>query len=127
MSTLMELTEKVNCYVGMFLPGKTYGEFVALVYGFDIARDQKPLEGFKEWLVLKFGKGNNLTWGALALLGLRIVLPSFVAGPAQLHIEAIAGLTSLISEFTKDREEKGIDEILDNHKNWLHRQDWYKG
>jgi hypothetical protein len=126
MSDLLELIQKVNRYLGMFLPGKTYGEFVALIYGFDLAKGQKPLEGFKEWLVVKYGEGNNLTWSALALFGMQINLLSFVEGSSQLHKQAIEELTKLISEFDEERQKQGIKRIIDSYQDWLRNQDWYR-
>jgi len=92
MPIFLDLINEIVRYPGMFISGKTYGEFVALIYGFDAALKNEPLEGFREWLVLKYNGGNNLTWSTLILCLLKIDLPSFVSGPTELHMRAIEGL-----------------------------------
>ncbi len=104
----------------------TYGEVIALLKGFDIAKDYSPLEGFQEWLVVRANKANNFTWDGLALLVLDVKLDRFAEGKFAEHHDVIRSLIDLIKEFLADRDKRGIETIMDDHQRWLESQEWYE-
>ncbi len=126
MAEILDIIERVCRAPGMILPEGTYGEFIALLVGVDMAGDNLPLRGFKEWLILKRNGGNNLVWEALALSYLDITLGRFAETRTSEHRDIIRSLTDLVEEFLNDREERGIEEIMDAHQTWLKSQDWYR-
>ena len=38
----------------MFVPDSTYSNYVSLIIGYDLAKDNILLEGFSEWLASKY-------------------------------------------------------------------------
>ena len=86
--------------------------------------------GFREWLIVKFNYGNNLSWPALILnktFDTNIVEDIFQG--KQIDDEkskvAIDKLFQLIDEFMDERESKGLMRIFLSYDNWLKNQDWY--
>ncbi|WP_043807895.1 hypothetical protein [Desulfatibacillum aliphaticivorans] len=125
MREFLEFVDAASSRLGMYCPGKTYGEFVAMIYGFSFARNHAPLLGFREWLVMRFDGGNNMTWDGLALFIMNIRLDSYVEGDDQNHLKAVRGAANLISEFVHEREECGLRRVMVNYQNWLMAQSWY--
>ena len=108
----------------MYVVPPTFGGVCAFIDGFDSARDNGPLHGLKEWLVLRANSGNNLHWSGLAekLLGVRAEELS----PKQ-HADAILRMGLLLEEFFKYREQNGVAVIYQDYGRWLLKRKWYDG
>ena len=84
----------------------SFGQFTAYLSGVDAGTDGEALIGFREWLVVRLGDGDNLTWSGLALQlafpggwpGLRDRL----ADPEQ-NAVAVSTLFELLDEFLAER------------------------
>ena len=50
----IELFRRIKDYIGMFVPDSTYSNYVSLIIGYDLAKDNILLEGFSEWLASKY-------------------------------------------------------------------------
>ena len=46
----IELFKHIKDCIGMFVPDSTYNNYVSLIIGYDLAKDNILLEGFSEWL-----------------------------------------------------------------------------
>jgi hypothetical protein len=62
-----ELFENVKKRTGMYFQQESYAVVAAFVMGYDEAYEGGLLAGFREWLVLRVGRGENLGWVALVL------------------------------------------------------------
>jgi hypothetical protein len=112
----------------MHIPRLDYNSAVSFLLGFDSAREGEILAGFREWLIVKLGYGNNLAWSELVL---RLAYPEPGARPCELPAtdqERLVGLLfATIEEFWKLREEAGgHQELIRRHAAWLRTQDWYQ-
>lgn len=105
-----------------------YDAAVQFLLGFNAAHGGSLFEGFKEWLVVLVGKGNNLMWYELALYA---IFPC-VEAPRELlqddgHEFAIERLLSLFAQFSRERDtHRGLFRILLRHQQWLENQEWYQ-
>jgi hypothetical protein len=114
----------------MYLSNVSYETVVAFVEGYDLALHGGFLVGFREWLIVKFDDGNNLSWSALVLslmglVGERSPAPAEVKS-AEGQSAAIAFLFDTLDRFRDEREApSGLRRIYRNYENWLTRQDWY--
>ncbi|MET9093480.1 hypothetical protein ABZX72_15460 [Streptomyces cyaneofuscatus] len=82
------------------------------------------LTGFQEWLVVRLGKGHDLTWPILV----RHLTPGGWTYPlsAQTDVVAVTTLYQLIGEFFTAREQPdGLAQIFRNYQSWATTQDWY--
>ncbi|MBI2920683.1 MAG: hypothetical protein HYY18_06315 [Planctomycetes bacterium] len=106
MQSAAELFAAVRAHPGMYLMNSTFGEAVAFVDGFDIARKGRPLKGFKEWLVSRLGYGTNLHWAGLVL---SLTYPDepdpklAASKSRQAQNKALDSLFSLVDEFLSTR------------------------
>ena len=50
----IELFRHIKDRIGVFVPDSTYSNYVSLIIGYDLAKDNILLEGFSEWLVSKY-------------------------------------------------------------------------
>jgi len=50
----IELFRHIKDCIGMFVPDSTYSNYVSLIIGYDLAKDNILLEGFSEWLASKY-------------------------------------------------------------------------
>jgi hypothetical protein len=112
----------------MYIPKLDFDSAVSFLQGFNLAREGEILAGFREWLVVKVGNGNNLAWYELVL---RLAYPEPGARPDELPATDQGRLVGLLfatfEEFWKVREEAGGDrELLRRHATWLRTQDWYQ-
>jgi hypothetical protein len=128
--TFLDLFENVRARPGMYLPASTYVAAAAWVEGYDRAHEGGVLTGFREWLVVKAGGGNNLYWFALVL---ELAFPKSrnpQAEPSKTPAsekQAIDALFRLISEFWVQRSKfDGLLEIYRAYDRWLRRQSWYE-
>lgn len=125
-----ELFDRVRDRTGMYLDQRTYSVVAAFVYGYDSACQGGPLQGFREWLIVRLGNGkyNNLSWFALVL---HSAFPDAPDPQAEVHASAatethaVDVLFRLVSEFDDLRETAGLQKIYRDYDSFLRQQDWY--
>ncbi len=91
---------------GLYGLSGSFGQFAAYLNGVDDGSDGRALAGFREWLAVRLGRGNNLAWSGLVLHlafpggwpGLRERL----ADPEQ-NAVAVVTLFELLDEFLAER------------------------
>jgi hypothetical protein len=102
----------------------SYATTTAFVLGLDAGSSWSMLTGFQEWLVVRLGKGHDLTWPVLV----RHLTPGDWTHPlsAQTDVAAVTTLYRLIGEFFTAREQPdGLARIFRNYQSWTITQDWY--
>ena len=121
-----ELFEHIRTRFGMYVQEETYAAATALVLGYDLACEGGVLAGFREWLVVRLGDGQNLAWTALVL---HAAFPSttgsrqaLLASPeAQRH--AIDVLFKLLAEYESVRTgADGLKGVFLAYDRWLAQQ-----
>ena len=117
-----ELAKRPAMYVG----SSSLYAVCAFVNGFDLARDGAPLEGFREWMVLRLNRESSLVWPAMTRL---ITMPddSFRELSKEEDEECARAAMRLLSEFLAYREEVGLIKIHYDYARWLLRRRWYCG
>lgn len=115
-----ELFESVRRRPALHGLDGTYGSSVAFVLGCDAGTSGVLLAGFREWLIVRLGDGNNLSWPALVE---RIVgSAGSGADPAN-----SSDLFELLDEFLVLRDDRaGMVKIFDSYLTWLKGQEWYR-
>ncbi|AVP99111.1 hypothetical protein C7S18_18905 [Ahniella affigens] len=105
--------------LGMYLMDERYETVTSFVSGYDCACEGGMLLGFREWLVLKLGKGGNLSWTALVL---DLAFPKSRSPWTELnrgpdaHKVAVDTLFDLIDEFDQVvAQPDGLQKILLSH------------
>jgi hypothetical protein len=58
----IELFRHIKDCIGMFVPDSTYSNYVSLIIGYDLAKDNILLEGFSEWLASKYKLPTNFAF-----------------------------------------------------------------
>jgi hypothetical protein len=115
---------------GLYGLDGSYGQICAFLAGADAVTDGLPLTGFREFLVVRAGLGNNLTWQGLVL---RLAFPAVATGwPALLQTvdgnrTAVRTLFALLDEFLVTRA--GVDgpaRIVEEYQAWLEQQSWHR-
>jgi hypothetical protein len=104
---LPRLADRISRRPGMYLGGD-YGleAFCALLLGFDLARNGRPLAWLKEWLVTVVGaSANNLAWPAL------LEHAAGVRGPPQSADSNIAKANAVLQDFFRERRVRGSSAI----------------
>lgn len=124
MSTESKPFDVIRRTPSLVLHEATYDAASAFVLGFDLARQNGLLVGFREWLVLRLGYGMNLAWPALVL---RCCFDrSIGADPLRTkdeHRLAIESMFNLIDQFLTERERQdGLRRILVAYDSFLDRQ-----
>src|SRR5687767_7604818 len=100
-----ELFAKVRERTGMYFQEQTYAVVAAFVLGYDQACEGGVLTGFREWLVMRIGRGSNLTWPPLVL---HAAFPESVSPQEAVHMSpsaqkhAIETLFHLIAQFDEE-------------------------
>jgi hypothetical protein len=124
------LFENIHRRPGLYGLDGSYAQFCAFVSGVDHGNDGALLTGFREWLVTRAGKGNNLTWPALVR---HLAFPGTdrpAAAPTdspQTNQAAADRLFALLAEFFDLRAEHGgVVKIFDGYLAWLRTQSWYE-
>jgi hypothetical protein len=115
---------------GLYGLDGSYAQFCVFIDGVDYGNDRGLLTGFREWLVLRAGKGDNLIWRALVL---HLALPGEAQpsrepsdGPEANEI-AVDTLFALLDEFLGWREEpRKLIEVFDQYLTWRRAQSWYR-
>ncbi|WP_157978990.1 MULTISPECIES: hypothetical protein [Nocardia] len=123
-----QLFVEISKRPGIYGLDGSFGQFVAFLNGVDAGNDWRLLTGFREWLVVRLGDGNNLVWSGLVL---HLAFPSqqsgwreLVADPQDNRI-AVDMLFGLLDEFLTRRTEHGeLVRIFDEYLTWLKAQSW---
>ncbi|WP_314203432.1 hypothetical protein [Capnocytophaga bilenii] len=58
----VELFKQIKKNIGMFVPNGIYSEYVSLLIGYDLAKDNVLLKGFTEWLSSKYRLPSNFAF-----------------------------------------------------------------
>jgi hypothetical protein len=125
------LVEHLEKRPAMFGLDGSFREVSIFLEGVDVARDGTLFCGFREWLIVEVGGGNNLSWKALVL---KLALPgraSYPGGarglsPADDQV-AVSALFDAIRRYRQMRETpNGLARIFASYLTWLRRQEWYK-
>lgn len=121
-----QLVEALRTRAGLYVGRVTYESLCSFVGGFDLARDGAPLAGFREWLIVRARRGDNLHWAGLVRI---LAVPS--AGPQELSAEqdqvCCQALLSLLTEYLAYRQAVGITKVHYDYARWLLRHRWYTG
>ncbi len=101
----------------------SYAQFCVFVDGVDYGNDGALLAGFREWLVTRAGKGDNLVWRSLVL---HLAFPGDnrpCADPRdspETNRVAVDLLFALLDEYLVLRaEHDGLVKIFDGYLGWL--------
>jgi hypothetical protein len=115
---------------GLYGLDGSYGQFCAFLTGADAVADGLPLTGFREFLVVRLGDGNNLTWAGLVL---RLAFPAARTGWPDLARTpegdrmAVRTLFRLLDEFLTTRADvDGPARIVEEYEAWLNTQSWHR-
>jgi hypothetical protein len=103
-----------------------YDAAAAFVSGWDFASDLGLLTGFREWLIVRLGTGNNLHWSALVL---HVAFPKDAdaqaaatrSAKAQRH--AVDTLFKLIDEFDQVKS-TGLGKVFIAYEKLSARRKW---
>ena len=113
----------------MFFQEPSYAAAAAFVLGYDFACEGGVLHGFREWLIVRLGFGNNLAWSALVL---EVAFPGpgnpleSVHSSSANEKHAIEVLFQLLREFDEKRGTRdGLRRIFFEYDRWLTTQEWY--
>ncbi|MCX5497935.1 TniQ family protein [Streptomyces sp. NBC_00053] len=103
----------------------SFATMTAFVLGLDAGNSWNMLSGFQEWLVVRLGRGHDLTWPVL----IRHLTPGGWVHPltAQADTEAVITLHRLLGEFFDAREQpNGLAKIFRDYQEWLTTQAWHQ-
>lgn len=119
--SLPHLLEDFRKRPGMYIPLTSFDHVVAFIQGCDSACYGGILAGFREWLVVKLGWGNNFSWSALARNIVRNELPD------ECEDQDVERLFALLEEFWDAREVYGgLQKMFVTHDEWVKQQDWHQ-
>jgi hypothetical protein len=122
----VEVFRQLCARPGMYV-GEAQARFTtvaAWIDGFDRARSGGVLLGFREWLVVRAGGGNNFAWPALVWL-LVDRSASWPPRGQRANRKAIDVSLALFEEFVAERTKLGLRRVLLDYQRWLWRQPWY--
>ncbi|WP_020557360.1 hypothetical protein [Embleya scabrispora] len=103
----------------------SYATTTAYILGLDAGTSWNMLTGFQEWLVVRLGRGHELTW----LVLVRHLAPGGWVHPLtpRADTDAVVALHLLLSGFFDTREQpNGLALIFRNYQSWLTTQAWYQ-
>lgn len=98
----------------MYFRGDSLEAAIAYISGYDAARDFGPLQGLREWLVVRGAIGDNQAWGGVAI-------------PSSPLADTPAAVGELLCEFFRYRREVGVTKIHMDYARWLLRKRSYEG
>src|SRR5438309_712191 len=114
--------EKLRDRPGMFIPKVDFDVVAAFITGFNQATRGGLLAGFREWLVVRCGDGNNLPWPALVL---RLTFPD-AESPDRCLLQggnqkfAVDRLFDLLQAYFQEKESPdGMRRIYVRYERWL--------
>jgi hypothetical protein len=120
--------EQVAKHPGMYLPRVEFDVAAGLIQGFDLASSGGLLTGFREWLVVRVGYGNNLAWTELALRAIfaKEESPRQILPKNGIQQNAVEGLFKLLGTFWHERNlPQGLCSIYCKYQDWQEEQDWH--
>jgi hypothetical protein len=129
MTNHRSLFQDLRSRTGMFIVRPSHATVAALLLGYDLAHGGGALIGFREWLIVRLGLGNNLSWEALTL---HAAFPGAEAPEEALKSDAsqkqaVDVLLELADHYAADREKpEGLRRIYAAYERWLRSQDWYR-
>src|ERR1041385_6974806 len=113
---------------GMYVGCESFAAVCAYLDGFDRARDEGPLMGFHQWMVLRQGSGNNVHWAGLLCAEEREHKGADVADLSlEQNRRCIDTLGKLLVEVFEERRRRSVTGILHEYAKWLLRKKWYRG
>ena len=128
MQDFEELALSLCARPGMYCIDPSLAAVCAYLRGFDAARDGGPLLGFQQWLIVRRRADHNLVWEGLVLWE---AFPETRSLPTPRALDddalGIKVFASLLAAFFKERRERSVAAIFDDHTRWLRRQKWYTG
>jgi len=102
----------------MFVPNRNYNVIVAFITGYDIASDNKTLQGFSKWLTYKYKAPNNFVFSQqVKFIFQKGDIEKILSNDKEQ--ELIDFLFLLFFEFEAEREEKGLEYIYNEYKNYI--------
>jgi hypothetical protein len=108
----------------------TYGASVAFVLGCDAGTSGILLSGFREWLIVRLGDGNNLSWPGLVLqiISAESIEQNEEQPPgSDADAQRLDHLFQLLDEFLEQRDERdGMVRIYSRYIEWLKGQSWFR-
>ena len=117
MSGFDDQIRRVQRTPGMYFDECSPTIVCAWLQGYDDACEGGLLRGFREWLIVMVGTGNNLSWPALV----RDLLKSSCTTPET----ELDKLFELVIEFRTTVNSGGMRQIMIRYHEWLQRQSWY--
>lgn len=120
--------ENVLKHPSMCLPVVSFDAAVAYVEGADMVSNGGLLNGFREWLVIRVGDGDDLVWWALVLM---LAFPEADSPRVELakcddQQRLINHLFDLLEDFYQERQDEGLRKIYLDYEKWMRKQSWYK-
>lgn len=105
---------------GMYIQNVSYDTVTACIQGYDLGSETDLLKGFREWLRMQAHEGHNMHWPNLVLF---IAFSDSDSPLKELldrenHERAIQCLFDKLDEFLGEKEELGLQPILDRHNAW---------
>jgi hypothetical protein len=108
--------ERVRRYPGMYLSLVDFDGIVSFLTGYDCA-DSGALLGFREWLVVSMGEGDNFVWHRLLAMQMERL------GVATSGAVAVEFVMAVLERFwrVKSRQD-GVRQIYREYEEWVRRQ-----
>ncbi|MBK7077566.1 MAG: hypothetical protein IPH44_35255 [Myxococcales bacterium] len=108
---------------GMFLSETSFDTTVAFICGYDAALMGGLLFGFREWMITRLERGNNLAWPALVELAVKE--DPVTAASVDDDATRRTVLFDLLSQFFAERDSRdGIRSMFRGYEAWLATQSW---
>jgi len=108
----------------------TYRAGVAFILGCDVGTSGILLSGFREWLIVRLGDGNNLSWTGLVqkIIDAEHVGQGEEESPkSDTDAQRFDWLFQLLDEFLDQREKRdGMIRIYGRYIEWLKEQSWFR-
>lgn len=119
----------IRSHRGMYFIGESVDEAVAFINGFDLARNEALLLGFREWLVVRVGEGWNLSWPPMVQMFATKRAENVHQGENKRGSTARRDLVDevlcTLLEFLEDKEKRGLRSVYLDFQHWLEQQNWY--
>ena len=106
----------------MYLPAESFDSFLSHLSAFETEPAGLILEGWREWLVVRLDRGNNLISPVL----LKMVLQAEDQPMASDENERIRAAIDIVLEFLDCRDEHGLGAVMREHRMWLTEQPWFR-
>jgi hypothetical protein len=103
----------------------SFSSMTAFLLGLDAGSSWSMLTGFQEWLVVRLGRGHDLTWPLLV----RHLTPGGWTHPLTKQADAAAVITlhRLLRDYFTIRERSdGLARIFLDYQSWMVTQDWFQ-